>query len=488
MKGVQNPLRGLFCRYFLLKMIKDKFPDKGNEYEKPGASFEDTIKFILSNLEDMNQLWIRLSVGSIGVNRLTKENEREELKTLVGENITRLASLNGITAEIYQKEVMPKIVEILMECNDPLSQHYIMECLIHAFPDEYNIQCMNSLLETCTKLQQNVDVKSLFIALMEKLARFVETNQSSKDSKDNETVSNIIQQAEKIFDILKSNIDKLVSDSLGMSNVISSMNTSMDLNKLIELEAAFLKFTIKCCPEKQKLITINYILGKCVALLSKNKSEKVNSEGIKLIGRLLSTALESPLSIFEMPNFPELMRYLDYASRATLSLRIIDSLVIGLSKVKIDSSEKMSTLLDFIRPLLEDSPDAGEFDQYQFEYEQSSVCKLLFIISADEPHRMYEILSVLKNVFIKGGSKRLKYTVPSLISAYLSLAYGVAYAVAKNNKVLDTSRDTIQIHDDFISHYKTNNIDTNNLYIQFLNRIYNQINDTLSLIQIDYPE
>ena len=31
-KGVQNPTRGLFTRYYLLKMIKDKLPDKGNEY------------------------------------------------------------------------------------------------------------------------------------------------------------------------------------------------------------------------------------------------------------------------------------------------------------------------------------------------------------------------------------------------------------------------------------------------------------------------
>ena len=30
-KGIQNPIRGLFVRYYLLKSIKDKLPDKGNE-------------------------------------------------------------------------------------------------------------------------------------------------------------------------------------------------------------------------------------------------------------------------------------------------------------------------------------------------------------------------------------------------------------------------------------------------------------------------
>ena len=36
-KGVQNPIRGLFVRYFLLKMIKDKLPDKDNLYLKEGG-------------------------------------------------------------------------------------------------------------------------------------------------------------------------------------------------------------------------------------------------------------------------------------------------------------------------------------------------------------------------------------------------------------------------------------------------------------------
>lgn len=32
MKAVQNPLRGLFLRYYFLKMCKDRLPDTGSEY------------------------------------------------------------------------------------------------------------------------------------------------------------------------------------------------------------------------------------------------------------------------------------------------------------------------------------------------------------------------------------------------------------------------------------------------------------------------
>ena len=474
-KGVQNPLRGLFCRYFFLKMIKDRLPDKGNEYEKPGASPDDSVKFILNNLEEMNGLWIRITNNNSIINGeednstdiVSSLKEREQLKILIGENITRLSSLNCVDVELYQKKVLPKIIEILLESKDSLSQQYILECVVHAFPDEHNIACMNMLLETCSKLQSNVDVKSIFISLMQKLAKYVE---NCKDEKD------IIDSTQKIYNIVKGNINKIMSES----------NTNMDVNKLIELQVAFLNFTIKCCPEKERLNSVNNILYDCVGLLSKNKSEMLSNDTIKLIGRLLAVPLESNMSIFSMGTFPELMRYLDYASRATLSLRIIDSLVNAKSTVKLDNSERVSALMDFIRPLLEDSPDAGEYDQYQFEYEQASVCKLLFIITTNDPQNMYDILNVLKNTFLKGGVKRQKFTLAALVNAYITLAYKISYALNKLNGV-DDSR-TEKIHEDFVNYYNLKSLDTNEQIHKFMRRIYSQINDTISLIENDFSD
>ena len=108
-----------------------------------------------------------------------------------------------------------------------------MECIIQAFPDEYNIQCMDEILKTATQLNEMVDVKSLFILLMEKLARYVSEN-SVEDK-------NIIAEAEKIFAPLKESIDKLVMQSINQPGGIQ------EPNKFLELELALMKFTIKCC-------------------------------------------------------------------------------------------------------------------------------------------------------------------------------------------------------------------------------------------------
>merc|ERR1712139_591929 len=48
-KGVQHPIRGLFLRYYLSQMVKDKLPDTGSEYEGEGGDIGDAFEFIFGN-------------------------------------------------------------------------------------------------------------------------------------------------------------------------------------------------------------------------------------------------------------------------------------------------------------------------------------------------------------------------------------------------------------------------------------------------------
>ena len=139
-KGVQQPTRGLFLRYYLLKMMKDILPDKDNEYEGEGSGdVNDSIDFILQNMSEMNRLWVRLQHLSGQKDRNQKEVERNELRVTVGENIIRLSNLEGVTYDIYKQIVLPRILEIVVMCKDTLAQQYLMECVIQAFPDEYHL-------------------------------------------------------------------------------------------------------------------------------------------------------------------------------------------------------------------------------------------------------------------------------------------------------------------------------------------------------------
>lgn len=50
MQGVQNPLRGLYTRYYFLKICKDRLPDAGSEYEEEGYGINEAFDIIYTNL------------------------------------------------------------------------------------------------------------------------------------------------------------------------------------------------------------------------------------------------------------------------------------------------------------------------------------------------------------------------------------------------------------------------------------------------------
>jgi vacuolar protein sorting-associated protein 35 len=466
-KGVQSPTRGLFTRHFFMKLIKDKLPDKGNEYETENCNVEDSVNFILQNLEEMTRLWIRLSANTVGDEKILRDKERLDLKILIGENINRLSSLEGLSLELYQSKILPKLTEILLENRDSISQQYIMECIIQAFPDDYNIQCMEDILKTATQLDENVDVKTLFIILMEKLARYVAENGAD--------AQNLVEAAEKIFEPLKGSIDKLVLQSINQPGGIQ------EPNKFLELELALMKFTIKCCPSNERLNTVNQILEKTKFILNAY-NRKLTQDGENILKNLLVSPLESELSIFDFNYFPEIMVFLNFSSRTSLALRIIESLS---HKEKLDSREKVQILLGYIRTLLEDSTDTIEVDAYQFEYEQNIVAKMLFVIKANDPFKLQEILDTLVPIFAKGGTRRIKYTLPTLVNAYLRLTLQVDET--HYNK-LNPNEEGTGIHKEFIKYLIMDKLSDNDAVSEFITNIHHKVDEIIKVVNTAYPD
>ena len=467
LKGVQSPTRGLFTRHFFMKLIKDKLPDKGNDYESEECTTDDAIGFILQNLEEMTRLWRRLSDNTMGEEKMLRERERQDLKILIGENINRLTSLEGLSNDIYKDKILPKLIEIIFEKSDPLSQQYLMECIIQAFPDEYNIQCMDEILKTATQLNEMVDIKGLFIILMEKLARYVSENSAETKS--------ILEEAEKIFAPLKESIDKLVMQSINQPGGIQ------EPNKFLELQLALMKFTIRCCPQNERLNTVNNVLEKTKFILNAY-NRKLNQEGENILRNLLVCPLESELSIFDFQYFPEIMVFLNFSSRTSLALRIIESLS---NKERLDSREKVQILLGYIRPLLEDSTDTIEVDAYQFEYEQNIVAKMLFVIKTNDPFKLQEILDTLVPIFSKGGTRRIKYTLPTLVNAYLRLILQVNETY--DNK-LNPNEEGTGIHKDFIKFLSMEQLSDNDSVTDFILNIHHKIDEIIKVVNTAYPE
>jgi len=67
------------------------------------GSVKDSIDFIQLNFAEMNKLWVRMQHQGHTRDREKREQERRELRILVGTNLVRLSQLESVDMEKYKK-------------------------------------------------------------------------------------------------------------------------------------------------------------------------------------------------------------------------------------------------------------------------------------------------------------------------------------------------------------------------------------------------
>ncbi|GAA98792.1 uncharacterized protein L969DRAFT_88837 [Mixia osmundae IAM 14324] len=167
-RGVQHPTRGLFLRNYLSAMTRDHLPV--GDSDGPGGNLQDSIGFVLTNFIEMNKLWVRLQHQGLSRDRDRRELERKELRILVGTNLVRLSQLDGVDLEMYQRIILPSVLEQVVNCKDVIAQEYLMEVVIQVFTDDFHIRTLGPFLSATAQLHPKVNIKAIVIALIDRLA------------------------------------------------------------------------------------------------------------------------------------------------------------------------------------------------------------------------------------------------------------------------------------------------------------------------------
>ncbi|OII77695.1 vacuolar protein sorting-associated protein 35 [Cryptosporidium andersoni] len=425
-RGVQHPMRGLFLRYFLIQMCKDVLPDTGSEYEKNGGgSTLDSWEFLYSNFCESTRLWIRLQNHGSPKDRSRQERERHDLRILVGANLLRVSHLDGITQSIYTQEVLPKLLDVVLSCDDILAQQYLLDCIIQVFSDELHLKTLETLLAACMKTLPGVDLKPILTNLMNRLSNFLH------QSKDNGLLDHI-----DIFELFRKHLAELHERAQPGSRKQVGNSLERDLSSLLDLHLAFLSFTLTLYPNNAYYVDI--ILGSTVTLLT--NALGIKSDGtcgttlepkcIDSVVEILSLPFQSlPLSILvEMNHFPNLLYFLNYQTGKKVAISMVRTVV--ENNTPLDNAEALRRYCGFISPLLEDEndhlthnmankTDDLEQDNAEFVNEQILVAKLVHQIQHEDLNQIFIMYGILRELFCHSTSKRYKYTLPTL--GYCSL-------------------------------------------------------------------
>jgi len=224
-RGVQHPIRGLFLRHYLSGQTRDFLPV--GDSTGPGGNLKDSISFVLTNFVEMNKLWVRLQFQGHSRDRALREQERRELRILVGTNLVRLSQLEGIDLELYKGQILPMVLEQVIQCRDVLAQEYLMEVITQVFTDDLHLRTLDQFLSATAKLNPSVNVKQIISAMIDRLADYAKREAESEDPEERK------RKEEDAANRLAEEVRKMRLRTVGNSETASE-NASVDDKEVSE--------------------------------------------------------------------------------------------------------------------------------------------------------------------------------------------------------------------------------------------------------------
>ncbi|KAG4305251.1 hypothetical protein PORY_001421 [Pneumocystis oryctolagi] len=474
-RGVQHPIRGLFLRHYLSGQTRDYLPIGAST--GPEGNLNDSIAFILTNFIEMNKLWVRFQHQGHSRERKRREEERSELKILVGTNLVRLSQLEGIDLHIYKTNILPSIMEQIVQCRDVLAQEYLMEVIIQVFTDDFHLQTLDQFLSVATKLNPHVNIKQIWIYLIDRLSAY-----ASREAKI-ESFDERVKKEKLALEVLGEqfsfmNLNESAIDTNSENNCFENSNT--DKEECDTIDDIKTEFDDKGCviPGDFKLFTVFWVqiarlikarpdlsiqdisallLSLCKLALTCYPYEFSYVDQILKYARLkISEYIDSidlhssesrdnflklllePISsysyiltIFFLPNYIPLLQTQSFFTRRVVATAIIQSLI--KNNIRIETPEILEGVICLVKVLISEGtkmPLVGNIQQNrrikdnetdETLEEQGYLARLVHLVYNENPDIQFKLLQILRRSFFEGG-ERIKYTIPSLITQAISLA------------------------------------------------------------------
>nr|CAD2166646.1 unnamed protein product [Meloidogyne enterolobii] len=453
-RGVQHPLRGLFLRNYLLTSTKEFIPDKppptlsllqnknrnsmnedfGEDEEENKledveeetttcGDVRDAIDFIMVNFAEMNKLWVRMQHQGPSRESEKRERERRELRILVGTNLVRLSQLQNLELSLYRQIVLPGILEQSVSCREPISQEYLMECVIQVFPDNFHLATLNEFLDACGELHSNVKIKNILGPLIEHLTSFAMTEENS------------LPQDNNLFNLFSKHIDKMVES-----------RSQMPFDEIISIQIALLSLALNCYRDRPELADTVY--STTIQIVERRNIQNILANS--LIGRELTKLLKLPIEnynniieLLALESYSNILQLLDIYGQRKIAAFIIENAL--ENNTLIECEDHLDKLFSLIESLLIDTPtnnddiiqqktsllklngggggqnnndEINNFnlnEQKDFEEQQILVARLIHLIQSEHVEIHFKLLNKMRKVFGSGGNARLRYTLPPTI-------------------------------------------------------------------------
>lgn len=430
-RGVQHPIRGLFLRYYLSQRTKQSITTD----IKLDKKFE--VQFIITNFIEMNKLWVRLQHQGPLRERDLRTKERKELQILIGSNLVRLSQALDDSFIIYKEEVLPQILEQIIQCRDLVSQEYLIDVICQVFPDEFHLGTLNELLSATLKLSPEASINKVVLSLIARLNGY--WDRQGGDTGIEESLKNL----------------RLTTEGVKISEDTNVLGTSNGLGEKFDLFFFFWKYLTKLIEERPDLPLHEIIPLVHSILLLSLKWYPDNLSNVEVLYKFCweryqdfgeDVPVESEQAFKDLLTFPlatdkfyeiittcESYHRLLVVQSVPLQKAIVTSILDKLlgSGLKINDKHHLESLCGMFESIIHVSNDKVKAqllavdDDLDHEMEnigpeQEKLSKFVHLIHHSNIEVNTELLLICKKWYHKGG-KQLKFTYPAIITAFWKL-------------------------------------------------------------------
>lgn len=451
-RGVQNPIRGLFLRYYLSQRTKQLLPEDATEFN---------ANFIITNFIEMNKLWVRLQHQGPLREREQRTKERKELQILIGSQLVRLSQIVDDNVAMYKDQILPLVLEQAIQCKDVVSQEYLLDAICQVFPDDFHLATLDVLLNATTHLNPDVSINKIVLTLIDRLNGYKERQEQEVEQEGKGSGNEAKVSDANLFQIFW--------------NYLSNLNEErpdLSLQQFMPLVESVMNLSLRWYPENLQNLNALY---KITAQKCQEFGADIPPKSEYLFQNLLTLQNSDNPSVRPTAHFfYKLISQCD-SFRGLLSLQglhlqksilnnILDILLhnetdlegedAAKGRFRIDSKENLCSLLSVYEPLIKLGPPASTLDKkgnrnvkaveehlhaddneeddqgsWILDPIQEKLAKLNHVVLQsmirtndhikDIEFEM-EILLVLRNWCHKGG-KNIKYTYPAIITNFWKL-------------------------------------------------------------------
>ncbi|SCW03186.1 LAFE_0G04896g1_1 [Lachancea fermentati] len=419
-RGVQNPIRGLFLRYYLSQRTKQFL-------ETDAQDKKFCVNFIITNFIEMNKLWVRLQHQGPLREREQRTRERKELQILIGANLVRLSQIVENDFALYTDEILPLVLEQVIQCRDVVSQEYLLDVICQVFPDEFHLGTLSELLNATLKLNPEVSINKVVLTLVDRLNGYLDRQENADEQSISEKLKTlkISDESCNLFLVFWKYLTKLNEERPDLS-----------LQELAPLIQGVLKLSLRWYPANIKNVDVlyNFMLEKC-----KDYGKPIPEDWNYLFQDLLLVQ-----DIIYDPNFLYTVITQCHSYQKLLSLQsvglqkeVVKNILelISQAEIRITSKDELEKVLLICESVIKGSPTSTETstsnlmldneddldsEDWVIQSDQEKLAKISHICYNKSIDVHAELLLSCKNWFYRGG-KNIKYTYPAIICNFWRL-------------------------------------------------------------------